>query len=151
MWFSFFFSEIKGRYMTFSAGEETSFGVFIREKNASSGVHATIDSKIDGGLDRNGWSRSAGLRFSKGPDMVVGRCVWGETDEDPDTVEVYRVFNAPGYGVVFPEKPVSVIKGSIPQEMIKAIVINQSHEAPLDEIRVGPTRHSVMVGTKPLE
>jgi hypothetical protein len=151
MWFSFFFSELKGRSVTFSAGEETSFGVLIREKNAGSGVHATIDREFDSDLDRNAWSRSASLRFSDGPDMVVGRCVWGKTDEDPDTLEVYRVFNAPGYDIVFPKKPVSVVKGAIPQEMIKAIVINQgSFESPLDEIRVGPTRHSVMVGTKPL-
>ena len=84
--------------------------------------------------------------------MVVGRCVWGRTDADPDTLEVYRVFNAPGYDIVFPRKPVSVVKGIIPQELIKAIVINQGgFDAPLDELRVGPTRHSVMVGTKPLK
>ena len=151
MWFSFFFSECKNQYVDFSAREKTSFGVYVREKNASSGVYATINREFDEELNRNSWSRSAGLRFPEGPNMVVGRCIWGKTDEEPDTVEVYRVYDAPGYGVVIPDKPVGVTKGSIPQEMINALVIEQGgFESPLDEFRVGPTRHSVMVGTKPM-
>jgi hypothetical protein len=152
MWFSFFFSGMMNRTVTFSAGEETSFGVFIREGSARSGVYAIINGESDEDANRNVWSRSASLRFPEGPNMVVVRCVWGKTDEDPDTVEVYRVFNAPGYNVVFPKKPVSAAKGAIPQALIKAIVINQGgFEAPLDELRVGPTRHSVMLGTRPLD
>ena len=150
MWFSFFFSDMVERYVTFSAGEATSFGVWVREKNAQSGVRAIIDGEFDSDLDRNIWSRSVSNRFPAGPNMVLGRCVWGKTDEEPDLVEVYRVFNAPGYDVVFPEKPVSVTKGVIPQEMINAISLETRGETPLDEIRVGPTRHSVLVGTKPL-
>lgn len=150
MWFSFFFSEMQNRSVTFSAGEETSFGVKILNKNASSGVLATIDGETEGDLDRNAWSRQADLRFPEGPNMVVGRCIWGKTDEEPDTVEVYRVFDAKGYGIVIPQEPVSVVKGVIPQEKINAIVLNASVETPLDEIRVGPTLHSVMVGTTPL-
>jgi hypothetical protein len=82
--------------------------------------------------------------------MVVGRCIWGKTDEEPDAVEVYRVFNANGYDVVLPEEPVSVTKGMIPQEKIQAVVMQVSSETPSDEIRVGPTLHSVMLGTVPM-
>jgi hypothetical protein len=150
MWFSFFFANCKNQRVEFTAGEEASFGVHIRAKNAGSGVYASV-SEGESYLNRNSWSRSAKLRFPEGPNMIVGRCVWGKTDEEPDIVEVYRVFDAPGYDIVVSEKPVSAAKGVIPQEMINAIVINQGgFESPLDEFRVGPTRHSVMVGTVPL-
>ena len=49
--------------------------------------------------------------------------------------------------LVFLDGPIS------DQERIEALVLNISGkwDAPLDELRVGPTRHSVMVGTKPLK
>ncbi|MDT8390343.1 MAG: DUF6288 domain-containing protein [Lentisphaeria bacterium] len=150
MWFSFFFSEMKSRHVKFSAGEtDTLLGVYVQEKNAQSGVFAVIDKQMDES-SRNAWSRTAGRRFPEGPSMVVCRCIWGQTDKEPDTVEVYRVFNAKGYGIVIPQEPVSTVKGIIPQEMINAIVLNMSVEAPLDEIRVGPTMNSVLLGTQPL-
>jgi len=65
-------------------------------------------------------------------------------------VEVYRVLNAPGYGVAVASQPVSIAEGPIPQEQLSSIVLNFGGKAPIDEIRVGPTQHSVMVGTKPL-
>jgi hypothetical protein len=150
MWFSFFFTEKQDRTLTFSAGEETSFGVNIKDGHADSAVRAIINGERDKDLDRNQWTREASRRFPEGPNMVVGRCLWGKTDEEPDTVEVYRAWDAPGYDVVLPEKPVSVTKGMIPQEMIKAIKMNVSIETPFDEIRVGPTLHSVMLGTVPM-
>lgn len=152
MWFSLFFATRTGRSMYFSAGEGAYFGVEIRDKHAESGVLARISPKTEGGFNRNRWSRNAGRRFPEGPNMVVGRCIWGKTDEEPDTFEVYRVFNAPGYDIVVPKEPVSVVKGLIPQENIEALVLDISHkwEGPVDEFRVGPTRHSVMVGTKPM-
>ena len=148
MWFSFFFTDLIPRSITFAAGTNTNFGVSIVNKNAKSGVYATL---TDGTVsERNEWSRSAALRFPKGPNMVIGRCIWGKTDKDPDTMEVYRVLNAPGYGIAVASQPVSIAEGPIPQEQLSSIVLSFSGKAPIDEIRVGPTQHSVMVGTKPL-
>jgi hypothetical protein len=147
MWFSFFISDGARRSLTFH-GPNTSFGVEIKGSK-DTGVHAILNGEK--GSSRNSWSRSSGLRFARSPHMIVGRCVWGRTDKDPDTVEVFRVFDAPGYGIVLLEDPVSVVKGVIPQEKIDSIGLYADGTAPVDEIRIGPTLHSVMVGTKPLD
>jgi len=151
MWFSFFFADKTNRKLKFSTEEDVTFGASILDKHANSGVLAILNDETDPELNRNQWSRNAGQRFLEGPNMVVGRCIWGETDADPDTIEVYRVFDAPFYGITIPSEPVSTVKGSIPQERIEAIIIDQSRdEVPLDEIRIGPTQNSVMIGTQPL-
>jgi hypothetical protein len=147
MWFSFFFQDPATRNISFAAGAK-SFGVTITKPGPTGGVLAALTGAE--ATDRNAWSPSAALRFPKGPNMVIGRCIWGKTDNDPDTVEVYRVFNAPGYGIAVASQPVSVVKGPFPQEHLRSIVLDFSGKTPIDEIRVGPTKHSVMVGTKPL-
>jgi hypothetical protein len=146
MWFSFFVSDGARRSLTFK-GRETIFGVEVKGTK-DTGVHAILNG--ESGSHRNSWSRTSALRFPKGPSMIVGRCTWGKTEKDPDTVEAFRVFDAPGYGIVLLENPVSVVKGIIPQETVNAMVLFLFDKAPFDEIRIGPTLHSVMVGTKPL-
>ena len=103
------------------------------------------------GHARNPWSRSAPLRFEeKGPNMIVGRCTWGKTDADTDKLEIYRVFVAPTYGPLVLDKPACVFEESIPQEKIRSIYLEMGSEQAADEIRIGPTQHSVMLGTKQL-
>ena len=80
--------------------------------------------------------------------MVIGRCVWGKTDADFDTLEIYRVFDAPGFGPMTLKEPVCVLKEVIDQKTICSIYARGS--ATFDEIRIGTTLHSVMMGTKPL-
>jgi len=85
----------------------------------------------------------------KTPHMIIGRCIWGKTDKDTDTLEIYRVFDAPGIGPIVLEKPVCVMKDVVPQAVIRSVYMQDTTSA-LDEIRIGPTRHSVLLGTKPL-
>ena len=75
--------------------------------------------------------------------------MWGKTDEDLDTVEIYRVFEAPGMGPMVLEKPVGVMQEMIPQADLHSFYMTDTTEA-LDEIRIGKTLHSVLLGTKPL-
>ncbi|MBT3199954.1 MAG: hypothetical protein HN350_08550 [Phycisphaerales bacterium] len=102
------------------------------------------------GTSRVGWSRTSHVMFAENaPHMIIGRCVWGKTDKDPDTLEIYRVFDAPGIGPLLLEKPVCVMKDIIPQAKLSYVYMRDTTVA-LDEIRIGTTLHSVMMGTKPL-
>ena len=111
-------------------------------------VEALIAEKISSST-RTGYSRSAGLRmYEDRPNMIVGRCIWGKTPEEPDTIEIYRVFDAPGFGPLLVEKPAAVATGKVNQKALLRLHYNGASN--LDEIRIGPTLHSVMAGTKPL-
>lgn len=80
--------------------------------------------------------------------MIIGRCVWGKTDKDADIIAIYRVFDAPEFGPLILNKPAAHSKGIFPQE--KLMRIHLAANVPVDEIRIGPTLHSVMLGTQPL-
>jgi len=112
------------------------------------GIFATHNGET-AGTARNPWSRSAKLRFAQDkPNMIIGRCVWGKTDADPDTLEIYRVFDAPEFGPLVLKDPVCVLTEVSPQEKVGTVYLHS--EVAVDEIRIGPTLHSVMAGTKPL-
>ena len=99
------------------------------------------------GTNRFRFSHSAGVRFeSKTPYMFIGRCIWSKTDTEPDTVELYRVYDSPVFGPIVLKKPAAVMQEVIPQKDIDTIFINGNGS--LDEIRIGKTLHSVMIGTK---
>ena len=83
------------------------------------------------------------------PCMIVGRCTWGKTDKDVDRLEIFRVFDAPEFGPMLVKNPVAVLEQTVPQKNITGIIIGS--EQVVDEIRIGTTLHSVMVGTKPLK
>lgn len=57
-------------------------------------------------------------------------------------------FFAPAFGPLVLNKPAAVSKGSVPQEKLMRLYL-QANVA-VDEIRIGPTMSSVMVGTNPL-
>ena len=155
-----------GRELWFSVmaqgtGGRAKFRYGLRGGNAGGG--ADIGFMFDGpdlmaakdgkraGTSRVGWSRSKEVMFLKNkPNMIIGRCVWGKTDEDPDTLEIYRVFDAPGFGPMVLKKPVCVLKEIVPQAEINSVYMRDTAGG-VDEIRIGPTLHSVMLGTKPLD
>lgn len=76
-------------------------------------IHATHNGE-KAGTANNPYTRSGHLRFAK-TNMIVGRCVWGKTDEDRDTLEIYRVFDAPELGPLALKKPVCELTEVIPQ------------------------------------
>jgi hypothetical protein len=80
--------------------------------------------------------------------MVIGHCIWGKTAQEPDTLELYRVFDAPRFGPMLIEKPAAVATGRVAQKRLNRLCYYG--EQAIDEIRIGPTLHSVMIGTKPL-
>ena len=146
LWFSLFVQGGRGR-LSFGLqgpGEDADLGFQINGYE----IHATLGGEASGSA-RNPWSRHAKLRFSEdGPDMIIGCCTWGKTETDPDTLEIYRVFDAPEFGPLILEKPAAVAEGTIPQETIRNLYLHAG--SMVDEIRLGPTLHSVMLGTCPL-
>jgi hypothetical protein len=147
LWFSVF---IQKPNLTFELkGPVVSLG--FGTKDAKEGVFATLSGK-PAGETRSPWSPSAKLRFPEDePSMIVGRCVWGKTDEDPDRLEIHRVFVAPRFGPLVLENPASVLEEVIDQRTLDSISLNIDSDRVLDEIRIGPTLKSVMLGTKPLD
>lgn len=104
------------------------------------------------GETRAGWThRRAEEKFpSNKPHLIIGRCVWSKTDSVPDTVEIYRVFDAPGLGPMVIEEPISHMKAIVNQAKLNTVFLSGSAKGSLDEIRIGPTRQSVLLGTAPL-
>lgn len=80
--------------------------------------------------------------------MIIGHCVWGKAYKDLDTLELYRVLDASEFGPLVLKEPVCAFTEVISQEKISTI--NLHAEVAVDEIRIGPTLNSLMVGTKPL-
>jgi len=113
-------------------------------------INTTKDGE-EAGTSRVDWSRHKfDIKFPpEVPHMIIGRCKWGKTDKDPDSLEIYRVFDAPGIGPLVLEEPVCVMKEVVDQANLNSVYMNDTAGA-LDEIRIGPTLHSVMLGTKPL-
>ena len=64
-------------------------------------------------------------------------------------LEIFLVFDAPEIGPVFIKNPISVFEQAMPQKDITSIGLGCNQAA--DEIRIGTTLHSVMVGTRPLK
>jgi len=126
-------------------------GLGFRAVKQKQELHATLNGAT-AGTNRNPFTRSANLRF---PDthanMIVGRCVWGKTDEDPDRLTIHRVYDAPGFGPMLLEKPACILEEVIAQQTLDSVFLNIDSGASLDEIRIGPTLNSVMTGTKPLQ
>ena len=146
LWFSIF---ADGVGMTFEL-KNPNIGIGFK----THGHKMTIDAILNGektGSSRNPWSRSANLRFPEGePTMIVGRCVWGQSDDEKDRMEIYRTFNAPVFGPLLVEEPVCVLEEVIDQKSINAIRLEMGDKRAVDEIRIGPSLHSVLMGTKPL-
>ncbi len=105
----------------------------------------------EAGTTRVGWgSGRAEQKFPKDtPHMIILRCDWGETDEAPDTLEIYRMFNAQGHGPIILEEPVSVMSEPVDQSRLDSIFMKDTGGF-LDEIRVGHDLRSVLMGTTPL-
>ena len=82
--------------------------------------------------------------------MIVGHCVWGKTDEDPDIMKIYRVYDAPGFGPMILDEPVCVLEEAIDQKLLNSISFSMDEKRAIDEIRIGTTSHSVLMGTKPM-
>jgi len=143
------YSSTNGRIsFELKSGDEksnTEVGFFYRYGK----IYATMNNKNEHEKSRMGY-KGADIKFPKEtPHLVVGHCIWGETDKAPDTIKIYRVFDAPGMGPVLLKEPISVMKGFVQQADLNGIHL-KGREVIFDEIRVGPTYHSVLMGTKAL-
>lgn len=114
-------------------------------------IWATIngdDGKSDMGVEHFKYADALWPREQ--PAMVVVRCRWGKTDQEPDTVEVYRVVDLPMLGPKLVEKPIATNSGVIDQSKLNTLYISAPGYGAgfyFDEIRVGPSYHSVLLGT----
>ena len=147
LWFSVFMDQpnlkVELRGKDFGLG----FGTTSHKKR----IYATSNGE-EAGTARNPYTRSEQLRFPAGkPNMIIGRFVWGKTDEDPDKLTIHRVYDAPGFGPLFLENPVCELEQTVAQQTLDSIFLSLDTGIKLDEIRIGPTLNSVMMGTEPLE
>lgn len=146
LWFSAF---IDGPAKFYFTAPDTEFGFEVTSHHQRQ-VRTMLNGEHFGEVHQ-AWSRSAALRFPDNePQMIVGRCVWGKTDDEPDTLTIYRVFNAPVFGPMLIDKPAAVMQEAIAQETLNAILVNLAENRAIDEIRIGTSPASVMQGTKPL-
>lgn len=83
------------------------------------------------------------------PNLLVGRCRWGKDGDSPDTVELYRVLDVPGKGPVLLKKPISTVTGLVDQASLDTLYFEYNEHFLLDEIRIGPSYESVLLGTVP--
>ncbi len=143
LWFSVY---VDGPAKFGLKGDQTALGFLIEKYD----IFAALNGQ-KAGTARNPWSRTASLRFpDQEPQMIIGHCVWGMTDKDPDTLKIYRVYNAPVFGPMLLDESVCVLQEAIPQQVIDSLYIELDDPRAIDEIRIGSTLPSVMLGTKPL-
>lgn len=147
LWFSIFVEpQTSGNnwvWFRFAAGEE-SLGIRIK------GGNCVLGASHNGDFAGTGANRGNKLRYELGkPNMLIGHFIWAKTDEEDDTFEIYRVFNTSEFGPLVLDEPACVYKVAFPQNKITKVQLFS--EKFVDEIRIGPTLHSVMVGTKPLK
>ena len=100
------------------------------------------------------WNRgNSDLKYPIGnPWILLGHCVWGKTEKDPDIIKIYRVFNVPNTGpVVLWERPVlESLEQTFDQEKLNTFFFS-ANGSYIDEIRIGTSSNSVLMGTKPHE
>jgi len=147
LWFSLYVSNPKSSTYFELTGPEIRFGLAIDSRKRE--LRTTLNGE-SAGESNIAYSRSTHLRYVEGPNMIIGHCVWGQTDEDLDTVKLYKVFDSPDYGPLVLETPARIMKAVIPQAKINHIFIKDFEHGAIDEIRIGTTLNSVMLGTKPL-
>ena len=147
LWFSLFMEKpaVTLEFM----GPEIKFG-FATEVNRQK-LHLTLNGQKTGETRSPSGGKEQPKFGSSVPDMMIGRCVWGKTDKDPDVVELYRVYDSPLFGPLLVEKPVAMFEHVIDQQSIERVRILLGGEGGCDELRIGPTLNSVMIGTVPLK
>lgn len=81
------------------------------------------------------------------PLYLLVRCVWGSRAGDLDRVEAYQVVSIEGRDPYVISVPKATISGHINQSTLDTLYFETSNGGKFDEIRVGPTRSSVLLGT----
>jgi len=64
-----------------------------------------------------------------------------------DSIEIYRVMDIKKMSPVKLKTPISIQKGKIDQSLLNALYFQYSEKFLIDEIRVGPSYESVLMGT----
>ena len=147
LWFSIMLEKPRLSLALRGGGTSIGFG----GDDAKGRLFATLNDQ-EAGESNNPWSRSASLRFKDtAPHMIVGHFTWGKEAKDPDKLEIHRVYDAPVFGPMLLENPVCVLEQPIDQKALNELSLSADSDQVVDEIRLGPTLSSVMVGTKPLK
>lgn len=110
-------------------------------------IHAAINGEQGrSAVEGPGWQ----VVFSANtPLLFVGHCVWGTGADKPDKVTLYRVFEDHKGQLVRLKNPVSTCSAVVDQSKLNMLYIFYSGGLILDEVRVGPTYESVVLGTVP--
>ena len=150
LWFSFYLGYSKANRTNgvldlglMSKEDSTKASVGMRVKRGL--LHAVVnneagDSKMTG-------RRSAIQMPDDDPHLIVGKVIWGKSPDAEDSVEIYRVMNIKKIGPVKLKTPISVQKGQLDQSHLDTLYIQYSERFMIDEIRVGPSYESVLMGT----
>jgi hypothetical protein len=144
LWFSVYVDGPANFQLT---GPNLNFGFQVDSKQRW--IYATLNGKKAGEVNQE-WSHTSNLRYTEGePILIVGHCIWGKTDDEPDTVNLHRVFNAPVFGPMLIDKPAASMQEPLAQEKLNAIGLSMAGSRAIDEIRIGTSAASVMQGTVP--
>jgi len=115
-------------------GDQLGQGVGV---NIGLGTKAVVYESVPSASDE--WGNGNGLKEGEGG-ILVAKMKWGK---DQDIVDVY-VLRA---DMTLP-KPISILRTKVDQSSFDTIMIRGS--VMLDEIRMGPTLESVLLGTVPM-
>lgn len=151
LWFSFYLGMLKANQghgflnlglMSRNEVDEASVGMRLQRGNLYSIINDQQgETRMHGNID---------IKFPvHAPHLIVGKVSWSADPEGDDTVEIYRVLNIEKLGPVKLEEPVSTQRGKVDQSRLNTLYFNYKDKFLLDEIRVGPTYKSVLLGTKP--
>lgn len=115
-------------------------------KFAQGNLHALVAEVEGEGRSQN--NSAAVITFpAEQPHLIVGHCKWGGTSDEPDTVAIYRVLDIKRLGPTLLEKPISTARSQISQKDLDTLYFEVNERFYLDEIRIGPTYESVLLGT----
>lgn len=128
-----------------SGKTETSVGLAMRRgAKTFATINGTSGARHSGG-------RSGKLFPKDRSHLLMGRCQWGATDAEPDTVSIFRVIDLPRRGPTRVEEPVATHTGVADQARLDTLDIFINGAYLLDEIRIGPSYYSVLLGTVPMD
>jgi hypothetical protein len=154
LWFSFAMSLTKEDMDRANSGIQFGLQAGDDAERASVGVQLSrnmFKAVINGEMGGSRMNQYAGTTILPAlvPHVLVGRCLWGKTDIDMDTVDIYRVVDVPGREPVMLKDPVSTFTGIVPQQELDTLYFKTKTTYSMDECRVGPTFESVLLGTMP--
>jgi hypothetical protein len=129
----------------FDPNSSSSFG--LKNKAKSTPSVGFRNNCVATANDKQGGEGYGVSNTSDQPVLLVGKCSWGATPKDMDTVSIYRVSDGPDGQPILIPGPLSQVSELVDQEKLDTLYFSYGGPCLFDEMRVGPTYNSVLMGT----